>query len=220
MIRETAQAGNLLNDRDLRSFDLERLEFAGASLWVLGGHRIAHNAGWRVVGYHPFGDKEVPFRLFLGLSIAHSKINGLPAIGQVDHELRRTIPLASRRIDGGHAESHGLTPFEVIIQYAVSGIAGRVEVDHVAVYNQVIGTRWRLPGNRPGCCDCDQRNQASKRGIFIVTLHIRRSYVNQLRLSSPILLIRDLHCAAQNRLSYEPLEGRVSRVKQAEGGVQ
>jgi len=71
----------------------------------------------------------------------------------VDDELCGPIPLARRRIDRGHAESHGLSAFKVIIQYAVSGITRRVEVHHVAVYDQVIGTGWRLAGDRPGCCD-------------------------------------------------------------------
>ena len=95
----------------------------------------------------------------------------------MNHELRSPIPLARRRIYGGHPESHGLAPFKVIIQYAVSGIAGRVEVHHVAIYHQVIRTGWRLRDERPSCGDGQHSNEGEKREILVRPFHDGRRYL-------------------------------------------
>src|SRR5260370_41226200 len=100
---------------DLRCLYVERLELAGAALGILRRHRIAHDSAGRIIGHHPFGHPELSFGLLLGLAVAHRDIDGLAVVGEMNHQLRRAIPLARRRVDGGQPEPHRLSPFEPIV---------------------------------------------------------------------------------------------------------
>src|SRR5687767_11873566 len=68
-------AEQLLDDRQLRSLDLERFPFADPAFRIASCHGVAHDPK-RCIGRHdPFGDPEFPFRLLFRLTIAHRKIH-------------------------------------------------------------------------------------------------------------------------------------------------
>ena len=111
-----------LDDRDLRRYDLERLELTGAALGVL-----------------------------LGLASAHRKVDRVATIGPVDDQRRRGIPLARCQIDGGYPEPNRIASSELIAHRAVEGNFVTEGVDEVAAHDQPTPTRWCLPReNRQG----------------------------------------------------------------------
>src|SRR5262245_66312021 len=59
---EGARGAPLFDDRDLRRLDLEGLELAGASLWILGRDRVANDTERRVLRNDPLGHPELPLR--------------------------------------------------------------------------------------------------------------------------------------------------------------
>src|SRR5262249_6994471 len=121
----------LWNDRELGGLHLERLELARASLRILGRYGVAHDSHGGVVGHHPLGDPELALRLPIVLPITHWKIDRLAGEGEVNHEFRRAVAFAGRRVDGVHAKTDRLASLELIVQEAIFRLARRVEVDDV-----------------------------------------------------------------------------------------
>src|SRR5262245_50969484 len=121
----------LLDDRELRSFDFERLEFAGASVLVGRRHRVAEDADGRVLRHDPLGDPELPLRLRGGCAVAHRNVECLGAVVQVDDELSGFLAIAGLRIRDEHPPADRLATLEAVSQYAIVRMARRLEERHV-----------------------------------------------------------------------------------------
>ena len=126
----------LLNNRELGRLDFKRLPFACPTLRVLSRYAIPHDSRWSIVRHDPLQHPELPFRLLLGLTIAHRKIKDLATVIQVNHKLSAAISLAGRRIGRSHSEPDGFASFETIVQYAVARFADAEEVRDVTGQDQ------------------------------------------------------------------------------------
>ena len=155
MLGETAgppfNGALVTKNRDLRRLDIEWLELPGAALRILRRDGVAHDSGGGIIGHDPLGDPELTFGLLLGLAIAHGDLDGFAVVGQMNHELRGSIPLARRWVDGGHPEPYRLALFELVGQRTVEWLTGTEEEDGVAVNNQAIAAGRRLPGEKRAC---------------------------------------------------------------------
>src|SRR5262245_10440375 len=147
--------GGTVNDGQLRSFDIERLELAGATVLVLGGHGEATDPGWRVVGDDPLRDPEGPFRLLLVRAPPHRNVLRLAGVVQMHDELCIGVGMRSGLgIDGFDAPADRLATLIHVAQRAVLRLAWPEEVRHVAAQNEfarLLGRRLRRKmqrGNR------------------------------------------------------------------------
>ena len=127
----------LFDDGELRRVDVERFVLAGAALRVLRGYGVAHDSGGRIIRDDPLRHPELPFGLLLGLAIAHRYINGLAIVGQMNHDLRGTVPLSGGGIDNRHPEPHRLSPFVPTAQRAAVGLVQAEEENGIPVHAQV-----------------------------------------------------------------------------------
>src|SRR5207244_11253257 len=70
------------DDRQLRGFDVERLELARAAVLILRGDGEADDAGRRVRRHDPFRHPEGPLRLLRGGAPPHRDVLDLPRVVQ------------------------------------------------------------------------------------------------------------------------------------------
>src|ERR1043165_3362233 len=140
-----------VDDRQLRSLDVERLVFTGAPVLVLRRDREPHDAGRRIVGHDPLGDPELIRRVRVVRAPAHGDVFRRAAVVQVDDELRIGIGmLRGLRIDGFDAPADRIAAPVDVAQRAVLRLAGSKEIRHVAAQNEGAGFlfRGRLAGER------------------------------------------------------------------------